>query len=178
MTARNVAALILVLVSFVLLYPGLTQPLITISATIMGQELFHQTRSILQTVRDLHDSGNDFVAGLIFLFGIVVPIAKGLALGVMSLTRRQRWKGRIFIFVRDISKWAMNDVFVVAVYVAYLSAKATDALDAHLERGFYWFAGYCLVSLAALQLMKLGGRSRVEHAERAAQEAPADRESA
>ena len=49
----------------------------------------------------------------------------------------------------------MADVFVVGVYVAYLSAKATDNLDARIEDGFYWFVSYCLVSLLALQFMKI-----------------------
>jgi uncharacterized paraquat-inducible protein A len=75
----------------------------------------------------------------------------------MVVLRDVAWKRRIFVFVRDISKWAMNDVFVVAVYVAFLSAKATDSLDATLEPGFYYFASYCLVSLVALQMMKLDG---------------------
>jgi len=159
MSPRNVVALLLVIVSFFLLVPGLLQPLVTISATIemlgVSRELFRDTRSIVQSVRSLHQSGNDFVAGLIFFFGIVVPIAKGVALGVMVAVRDPAWKRRIFTFVRDISKWAMNDVFVVAVYVAFLSAKATDSLDAELESGFYYFAAYCLVSLVALQLMQL-----------------------
>jgi uncharacterized paraquat-inducible protein A len=171
MKVRNIIAVLLVLLSLVLLVPGLTQPLITISASIefLGapRELFRETRSIIQTVRSLHESGNDFVAGLIFFFGIVVPFAKALALGVMAPLKSPKWRRRIYVFVRDISKWAMNDVFVVAVYVAFLSAKATDNLDAKLETGFYYFAGYCLVSLVSLQLMKLGGNpARVEAAER------------
>ena len=60
---------------------------------------------------------------------------------------------RLFAFVRGISKWAMADVFVVGVYIAYLSAKATDALDAQLHEGFYYFAAYCLISLLSVQVM-------------------------
>ncbi len=84
MTTRNTIALALVVVSFVLLYPGLTQPLITISAsfTLLGRtmELFTETRSILTTIEGLHESGDDFVAGLILVFGVVVPLVKGLVL--------------------------------------------------------------------------------------------------
>ena len=60
---------------------------------------------------------------------------------------------RLFAFVRGISKWAMADVFVVGVYIAYLSAKATDALDAQLHEGFYYFTAYCLISLLSVQVM-------------------------
>lgn len=163
MTVRNIIALILVLVSFVLLIPGLTQDIVTITATLslMGveTELFRDTRSILQTIRSLHESGNDFVAGLILLFSVLVPFIKGALLGVAATMKAVRWRLGIAGFVRSISKWAMADVFVVGVYIAYLSAKATDNLDAELHSGFYWFTGYCLVSLLALQFMKLEGES-------------------
>ena len=159
MKGRNLIALALVLVSFGLVIPGLTRPLITITASIGFRgttlNLFEETRSIIQTIRNLHESGNDFVAGLILLFSVVVPFAKGVLLGVILLIKSPSARYRIFGFVRDISKWAMADVFVVGVYVAFLSAKATDNLDAQLHGGFYFFVAYCLVSLLALQLMKV-----------------------
>ncbi len=49
----------------------------------------------------------------------------------------------------------MNDVFVVAVYTAFLAGKANENLDAELGAGFYYFTAYCLVSLLALQFMKI-----------------------
>ena len=49
----------------------------------------------------------------------------------------------------------MADVFLVGVYVAFLSAKATDNLDAEIHRGFYYFAAYCLVSISSLHFMKI-----------------------
>jgi paraquat-inducible protein A len=157
MSTRNIIALILVVASFALLYPGLTQPLITISATfsLLGRtmELFTETRSILSTIRSLHESGNDFVAGLILLFGVVVPLVKGLVL--LSVLAVRNARSRLFGFVKAISKWAMNDVFVVAVYTAFLAGKANENLDARLEVGFYYFTAYCLTSLMALQIMKI-----------------------
>jgi len=154
---RNLVAIGLILVSFALLIPGLTKPLLTITASIdfmgVSRELFRETRSILQTVRNLHSSGDDLVAGLILLFSIVVPVAKGLLLLTAFALRSPRWRHDIFRFVRSISKWSMSDVFLVGVYVAYLAAKATDNLDAVAEVGFYYFTAYCLVSLLALQFM-------------------------
>lgn len=157
MKSRNIIALILVLLSFAFLFPGLTRPLITIRATFvfMGNtiEVFNQTRSILQSVRNLHESGNDFVAGLILLFSVLVPFIKGALLGVAAITRNAIRRERLNAFVRAISKWAMADVFAVGVYVAFLAGKASENLDAELGSGFYWFVAYCLVSLLALQFM-------------------------
>jgi uncharacterized paraquat-inducible protein A len=157
MRARNIVALILTLLSFVILVPSLIQPTVTISASVewygQKQEIFRQTRSIIRIIRSLHESGNDFVAGLILLFSVIVPFVKGVLLALVMVLKDPRWRYGIYRFVRDVSKWAMADVFVVGVYVAYLSAKATDNLDAELHIGFYLFASYCLVALVALQFM-------------------------
>jgi hypothetical protein len=58
----------------------------------------------------------------------------------------------------------MADVFVVALFIAYLAAQASTtppgdanaappllAFTAHFGAGFYWFAAYCLFSLASQQ---------------------------
>lgn len=159
MRTRNVIALVLAVISFGLLYPGLVKPLITIRATfsMLGRtmEIFSDTRSIIQTIRSLHESGNDFVAALILVFGVAVPILKGMILLGVLLLRRSRLKSRLFGFVQGIGKWAMNDVFVVAVYTAFLAGKAQENLDAELGVGFYYFTAYCLTSLLAIQFMKL-----------------------
>ena len=156
MTRRNLAAVILVLVSLVLVVPGVIQPIITLSADMMGRQVFAQTRSILQTVKDLHSSGNYTVAAMILFFSVMVPFVKAVLLGVVGLLKPSRSaRYSIFAFVRGISKWAMADVFVVGVYIAYLSAKATDALDAQLHEGFYYFAAYCLISLLSVQVMQV-----------------------
>ena len=57
----------------------------------------------------------------------------------------------------------MADVFVVALFIAYLAAKASTtapgsaaptlvAFSAHFGAGFYWFTAYCLFSLASQQV--------------------------
>jgi uncharacterized paraquat-inducible protein A len=157
MSVRNTIAVGLVLVSLAVLIPGLFPPMITIRAsiTILGhtQELYSDTRSIVQTIRNLHESGNDFVAGLILLFSVIVPFVKALLLGVIPLLGREGARRALFLFVRSISKWAMVDVFAVGIWVAYLAAKAADNFDASIERGFYFFAAYCVISLAALQVL-------------------------
>ena len=57
----------------------------------------------------------------------------------------------------------MADVFVVALFITYLAAEASQtvpgqataaplmAFDATFGPGFYWFAAYCLFSLASQQ---------------------------
>lgn len=159
MTPRNWIALALTVVSLGLLWPGLTEPVLTITASleILGKsrEVFRQSQSIIESVRTLHNSGNTFVAGLILLFSITVPVIKAAVLTVILTTRNGARRRQFNRFVQSISKWAMADVFVVGVFIAFLAAKATDNLDAIAERGFYYFAAYCLVSNLAFQFLRI-----------------------
>lgn len=158
MSARNITALVLILVSFGVLVPGLTKPLLTITASVeifgFGGEIFRETKSILQSIKTLHENGYDFVAGLILVFSVIVPFVKGLLLIVAIVMKDVKTRFNIYLFVRNISKWSMADVFVVGVFVAFLSAQASSNLAAIIESGFYFFAAYCLISLAALQFLK------------------------
>ena len=131
--------------------------MVTLSAemNLLGfkKELFHETKSILQTVKNLYQGKNYFVSGLILLFSVLVPFFKGIMLLVVMVMKNEIRRYRIYTFVRNISKWSMADVFVVGTYVAYMSANATDNMDAKIEIGFYYFAAYCLVSLISLQFL-------------------------
>lgn len=128
-------------------------------------EVYEQTRSILGSVRRLYEVGSPVPATLILLFSVIVPLFK-IALVTWavffagSLPRR-----RTLAFVEAIAKWSMADVFVVALFIAFLAAQASAAatqgpnaapapiaFSAHFGAGFYWFAAYCVVSLASQQL--------------------------
>jgi paraquat-inducible protein A len=168
MTPRNILALLLTLVSIGLLIPGLTQPVLTIIASIdlMGvpREIFRQTQSVLQAVRTLHDAGNDFVAGLILFFSITVPFLKALALLIILTLKNPVARYRTYLMVRSLSKWAMADVFAVGVFFALLAAQGSDNLDGTAGPGFYYFAAYCLVSNLAFQLLLVPAPARTEDA--------------
>jgi uncharacterized paraquat-inducible protein A len=146
-------------VSIGLLIPGLTQPVLTIVASIdlMGvpREIFRQTQSVLQAVRTLHEADNDFVAGLILFFSVTVPFLKALALVIILSLRNPVSKYRLYLMVRSLSKWAMADVFAVGVFIALLAAQGSDNLDGVAGPGFYYFAAYCLVSNLAFQLLTI-----------------------
>lgn len=165
MTKRNVLALVLSIISLILLWPGLTQPALTIKATMefLGstRELTNETRSVVGAARKLHDTGNDFVAGLILLFSILIPFIKAALIIPVFALRGTPAADRIYRFVRAISKWAMADVFAVGMLIAFLVAKGTANLSAVAGPGFYYFAGYCLVSNLAFQLLEQPLSSRV-----------------
>jgi len=126
-------------------------------------EVYTQTRSIMSAVRNLYEVGSPVPASLILLFSVVVPFTKAVLVAwavYMENTARQVWTLR---FVTTIGKWSMADVFVVALFITYLAAEATQtppgdpgaaplmSFDARFGPGFYWFAAYCLFSLASQQ---------------------------
>jgi paraquat-inducible protein A len=158
--AANAAALALIVASFACLAPGLTLPALTLDISpvlpFLGKmAIFHQTRSVLGTVRNLYDTGNALVAGLILLFSVVVPCAKGLALLYALAFRRAPGRHAVHRFVGLIGKWSMADVFVMGIFLAYLAAGSANGVTADLEAGFWWFLAACLLSVASAQLMRL-----------------------
>ncbi len=159
MTPRNRLAIALAIASLILLWPGLSRPALTIRATMemFGQtrELSNETRSVVGAVRSLHQSGNDFVAGLILVFSILIPLIKAALLIPIFTLRSAAQRRRLFRLVQAISKWSMADVFAVGMLIALLAAKGTANLSAVAGPGFYSFAGYCLVSNLAFQLLQL-----------------------
>ena len=158
MTSRNRLALVLSLVSLALLWPGLVKPVLTIRATMdmfgVTRVLSNETRSVIGAITSLHASHNDFVAGLILVFSVIIPFAKAALLVPMVALRDATSRYRLYRFVQAISKWSMADVFAVGMLIALLAAKGTANLSAIAGPGFYFFASYCLLSNAAFQLLR------------------------
>jgi uncharacterized paraquat-inducible protein A len=122
-------------------------------------EVYTQTRSIVGAVRRLYEVGSPVAATLILLFSIIVPVAKGLLVALAMFMRGAARDG-VLKFVAVIAKWSMADVFVVAIFIAYLAAIASQAtpgttalvaFEAKFGIGFYFFAAYCVFSLASQQ---------------------------
>jgi len=194
---RNKLALAISLVAFLFLFPGICLSMLSISSEgnvkaqlphiehgplgmskVSGTEvkniplnLFDTTRSIVKTVHDLWEREYYFVASMIFLFSVIIPVIKGLLFSYSFFGRSSKRRQEIFSFIKVIGKWSMCDVFIVATFLAYLSTGASKtenvkdvslmghsvhvdvltAMHAHLQIGFWCFLTYCLLSLLALQ---------------------------
>jgi hypothetical protein len=127
-------------------------------------EVYQQTRSIVGAVRRLYEVGSPLPATLILLFSVIVPLSKAALVAWATFLASAQSRARTLAFVETIAKWSMADVFVVALFIAYLASQASAtptsgpnaappmiAFTAHLGPGFYWFAAYCLFSLASQQ---------------------------
>lgn len=159
MTNRNRLAIVLALISLALLWPGLVQPALTIRATMelfgTTRQLTNETRSVIGAIQSLRASGNLFVAGLILLFSVLVPLLKAALLIPIFTMRSPASSHRMYRLVQAISKWSMADVFAVGMLIALLVAKGTANLSAIAGPGFYYFAAYCLVSNLAFQMLRI-----------------------
>tara|TARA_B100001123_G_C14727163_1_gene795487 strand:+ start:44 stop:565 length:522 start_codon:yes stop_codon:yes gene_type:complete len=148
---RNTVSFVLLLASFVLLIFGVTQPMLEISAEHAGRELFSYKQSIMEAVETLYEGQNYLVAFLILFFSVIIPALKGVIILWVFFFGAVTQKETAHNFIFTIGKWSMADVFAVGVFIAYLASKASGMLDARLEPGFYFFTGYCIVSLLSLQ---------------------------
>ena len=173
---------LLTLINFGLLVPGVVQPIYSLDITstvdagiaqFEGQ-VYQRTRSILGAVRELFDSGNYLVSFLILLFSIIVPVSKGSMLLGSIYASQQRVRERLVKIVDLIGKWSMADVFVIGVFLAFLATEnqvqenrfQVEALGAQLEvgivtrvtstlgPGFYFFLSYCIFSIFWTQVLK------------------------
>ncbi len=196
--ARKLVCLVLIALSLGLLYPGVTQPVMTLTGTIEksrlaelgidmiagegadqqtrqvlsaissflgfdqieGQlEAYHNTRSIWGTVEELARTGNLPVALLIVFFSVVIPVFKLLLQAVALVLPRGELQRPLLWLNGALSKWSMADVFVMGLLVAYMAGSASGQMGdmltmyARLEPGFYYFAAYCLFSVAAGTVM-------------------------
>lgn len=148
----------------------------SLQRSVQEVQVYEQTRSIVGSVKQLYQVGSPVPATLILLFSVVVPLGKA-ALVAWAMFMADAARRRTLTFVESIAKWSMADVFVVALFIAYLAAQATQtppgdsaaappliAFTAHFGAGFYWFAAYCLFSLASQQYTRrLAASSPPEH---------------
>ena len=139
-----------------LLWLGLTMPVLTIEASVtfggITQTLFHQQQSILESIEALQEDDSYLAADLVLLFSVCVPITKALAI-MISLLMPKKWEGLVRHWVSLISKWAMADVFVMGLFIAFLASNSSEFLSANLESGFYYFAAYCVCSVLVFQII-------------------------
>ena len=124
--------------------------------------LSFESKSIMGSIMKLYDNGDFVVALVILLFSVIVPLLKVLSLLFMSIfmesTSIGNLAGYLVNFFKMIGKWSMVDVFVVAVFLVYLTSNNADVSKAEIEVGLYFFLAYVLVSmvlsLSANRLLK------------------------
>ena len=133
------------------------------SVEVTGTVIIHDSaKSIIATSQTLWDDGNRLVAVLIVTFSVVVPALKLLLVVFSYMWKNSMLGWRLKLISSTMSKWSMADVFAVAMLISFLAIKSTEGTSALVENqisfeiGFYYFIGYCLLSILASQLMASG----------------------
>lgn len=170
------------LIAIALFIPGITLPMMTLSMDVfakmsggeLSSTLLDKELSLLATIQELWQDERLFVAALIFLFSICIPLLKTVLMTAVYFINNMALAKRIADFVSLISKWSMADVFVVAVFLAILSTNQAETVSEQQINifafkinftfssetfsaagpGFYYFVGYCLLAILATQLSR------------------------
>jgi paraquat-inducible protein A len=125
-----------------LLIAGWFTPTVKMSKFIFGSDEY----SIWQSVAGLWEAGDYVLALIIFFFSMIFPTAKLGVLGWVWLRPMPEEEQQSTLkWVEALGKWSMLDVFVVAVTVVLVKAKAL--LDAEPMYGIYLFAAAIALSM-------------------------------
>lgn len=125
-----------VVISLIVLFIGVSLPMIEIDARIStfdlkllsshivfnDQVIFFQTKSILDVIHILVTDGKGdtvFVGCLIFLFSVLFPVMKLISASIY-LFIRERSNRFVKYMAFKSGKWSMADVMVVAIFMAYI----------------------------------------------------------
>jgi len=109
--------------------------------------LSFESKGVIGSIVKLFDSGDVIVALVILLFSVFVPSLKVLTLLFVSIFMKTGFAHDVVKFFKLIGKWSMVDVFVVAVFLVYLTANKGDVSRAEVEVGLYFFLAYVIVSM-------------------------------
>ncbi|MEE9373367.1 MAG: paraquat-inducible protein A [Saprospiraceae bacterium] len=172
----------LTLVSVVFLILGITFPMIDIDArlnafsiSLMGepisfgeQVIYFQSKSILDVTNTLwQGQGWDLklVSSLVFCFSIVFPLTKLVLSAFYLFSKKLSNNKTVQNIIFHLGKWSMADVFVVAMFMAYIgfygiitsqlssisnnpNGYAVETLNySRLAPGALYFTIYCLLSI-------------------------------
>lgn len=171
---------ILNLVALAVFIPGIYLPMFSLSMEVSAQaasaqlttQAIDKELSLITTIQELWQDDRLLVAILIFLFSIAIPLIKTTIITIVYFIKDRLKAQRLASFVTVIGKWSMADVFVVAIFLAVLSTNHAENASheqialfglklnlmissstlSNIGVGFYYFTGYCLLSLLGSQI--------------------------
>lgn len=109
-----------------------------------------ESNNIISSIDKLFLQNNYFVGGIILLFSIIFPLLKTIILLISVNGKFQTLSN----FLTYIGKWSMSDVFVLAIFLVYLSPSPSSPIHTELEVGFYLFFSYVVLSIFASSIQK------------------------
>jgi hypothetical protein len=154
-------AMILSFSTFISLIYGLLNPILMVTihkeVDYLGDVILSfESKGIIGSISKLFESGEFAVAFTILLFSILLPAIKSLSLTFMLIFYEHPWNQKMVAFFKQIGKWSMIDVFVVATFLVYFTSNTGGISQAEIQVGLYFFLAYVILSMiTAIQTQKV-----------------------
>lgn len=125
-----------------LLVLGLFLPVITLKEMVFWKSTF----SVITGIQSLFEEKHYILAGIIFLFSIIFPIFKLIALSLIWFSHLTDQTSKRFLYWLGIlGKWSMLDVFVVAITIVI--TKISGFAEGQARIGIYLFATSIILTM-------------------------------
>jgi hypothetical protein len=155
------ATLTLSFATFITLIYGLINPILMVTihkeVEYLGDVILSfESKGIIGSINKLFESGEPAIAITILLFSVLLPLLKSLTLTSTLLFSQKSWSHKLVNFFKHLGKWSMIDVFVVAIFLVYLTSNGEGISQAEIQVGLYFFLIYVLLSMVtAIQTQKV-----------------------
>ncbi len=137
------------LITAMILYiPANLYPIMTVISLGKGEP-----DTIFSGIISLYDQGLWYLALIVFLASIFVPLIKiiGLILLLLSVQFRVSWqpimRTKLFHFIEKVGRWSMLDVFMVSLLIAVVSLG--DAAKVYANLGLRFFGMVVIFTMFA-----------------------------
>ncbi len=146
------ATLILATDALISLIFGLINPILMVT---IHKEIEHlgdvilsfESKGIVGSISKLWESGEHVVGMTILLFSVVIPLLKISTLILTLLFKEFKFAHRGVALFKHLGKWSMLDVFVVAIFLVYLTSNQGEVSRAEIQIGLYFFLTYVILSM-------------------------------
>lgn len=151
--SHRTSAIYMNLATLISLVYGLITPILMVTihkeVEYLGNVILSfESKGILGSIEKLYDNGELIVALTILLFSVIIPILKSFTISFTLLFSQFSWADKLVSFFKQLGKWSMIDVFVVATLLVYLTSNGANSLShAEIQVGLYFFLLYVLLSM-------------------------------
>ncbi len=145
-------------ISLIALVIGLTAPILAIVVNtdipVLGETVLqYKSKGIFSTIEGLWHTNNHWIATLLFIFSVVIPITKSFLVFITLFAKTHHWSLSGLRFSHHIGKWSMADVFVVSTLLVFFANEGNGLTDAEIQVGLFFFTIYVILSLLSTQVI-------------------------
>ena len=149
--SKKIAISFLYIQSMIFLIYGLISPIFLMYVTQnFGSDIIilqFESNSILSSIEKLFNQNNYFVGGVILIFSIIFPILKTIISFMALFFKNINILSKLASLSSSLSKVSMSDIFVLSIFLVYLSPKSDGIIKTELQVGFLFFFIYVIISL-------------------------------